>query len=82
MRGSKLTGRSGSRLLLAAAAVALLAVSSTVGASAKPTAHQGKVKAVAFFGRCYEKPTLDDFDFSCAPPCGRNLHGLRPKLLD
>ena len=50
MRGSKLTGRSGSRLLLAAAAVALLAVSSTVGATAKPTAHQGKVKAVAFFG--------------------------------
>jgi ribose transport system substrate-binding protein len=50
VRGSKLTGRSGSRLLLAAAAVALLAVSSTVGASAKPTAHQGKVKAVAFFG--------------------------------
>jgi ribose transport system substrate-binding protein len=46
----RFAGRSGSRLLLAALAVALLAVCSTLGASAKPAAQQGKVKAVAFFG--------------------------------
>lgn len=53
MRGMRFIGRSRSRLLLAGGAVALLAVFSTVGASAKPdraATQQGKVKAVAFFG--------------------------------
>jgi len=49
----RIIGRSGSRLLLAGVAVALLAVCATVGASAKPdrtATHEGNVKAVAFFG--------------------------------
>jgi ribose transport system substrate-binding protein len=53
VRSSGTTGRTGVRLLIAVAAFAAVAVSSTAGASAKPAAQhaqQGKVKAVAFFG--------------------------------
>jgi len=53
VRGPGTTSRTGVRLLVAVAAFAAVAVSSTVGASAKPTAQHaqsGKVKAVAFFG--------------------------------
>jgi ribose transport system substrate-binding protein len=53
VKGKRFAGSSGSRLLLAGGAVALLAVFSSVGASARPDrsqASQGKVKAVAFFG--------------------------------
>ncbi len=53
MRSMRSIGRSGSRLLLAGAAVALLAVFATAGASAKSNhaaTKQGNVKAVAFFG--------------------------------
>ena len=53
MRSIGSIGTSGRRLLLAGAAVALLAVASSVGASATPNqaaAKQGNVKAVAFFG--------------------------------
>jgi ribose transport system substrate-binding protein len=45
----RFTGR-GSRLLIAALAVAAIAGTSVLGASARPAASQGKVKAVAFFG--------------------------------
>jgi ribose transport system substrate-binding protein len=43
-------GRSGARVAVALVAIALLAVCSTVGASAKPAKQQANVKAVAFFG--------------------------------
>ena len=53
MRSKRTIGRRGSRVLVVGAAVALLAVVSSVGASAKPNqaaTKQGNVKAVAFFG--------------------------------
>jgi ribose transport system substrate-binding protein len=53
VKDKRLAGGSGSRLALAAGAVALLAVCSSIGANARPDraqASQGNVKAVAFFG--------------------------------